>query len=274
MSFEQFMDSVRTWFSEYGPRIAGALVLLFFGWIVAGWVGGMVRRVLIRAKLDETLNKFLSNMARWLVLLLVGLMCLSIFGIETTSFAAAIGAAGITIGLAFQGTLSNVAAGMMLLIFRPFGVGDVVNVAGQTGKIDEIGLFTTALDTFDNRRIIIPNGSIFGATIENISFHPRRRADVDVGVSYAADIDKTREVLTQAAKSVPEALEDPAPAIVLLGLGDSAVNWSVRVWAAAADFGAVKEATIRAVKSSLDEAGLEIPYPTMDVNLSQELPEK
>lgn len=272
MSIEQLQESVRTWFTAYGPRIAGALVLLFVGWIAAGWVGGIARRALTRAKLDETLNKFLSNMARWLVLLLVGLMCLSIFGIETTSFAAAIGAAGITIGLAFQGTLSNVAAGMMLLIFRPFSVGDVVNVAGQTGKINEIGLFTTALDTFDNRRFIIPNGSIFGATIENISFHPRRRADVDVGVSYAADVDRTREVLTEAAKSVPGALEDPEPAIILLGLGDSAVNWSVRVWASAEEFGGVKEGTIRAVKAFLDEAGIEIPYPTMDVNVSQDLP--
>lgn len=269
MNFESIMESVQVWFTAYGPRVAGALVLLVVGWICAGWVGSIVRRALMRAKIDETLNKFLSNMSRWLVLLLVGLMCLSIFGIETTSFAAAIGAAGITIGLAFQGTLANVAAGMMLLIFRPFSVGDVVTVAGQTGKINEIGLFTTAMDTFDKRRFIIPNGSIFGSVIENISFHSERRADVDVGVSYAADIDQTREVLTNAASAVPGILESPEPAILLLGLGDSAVNWSVRVWAPASDFGAVKQATVRAVKVALDEAGIEIPYPTMDVNVNQ-----
>lgn len=269
MNFENIMESVQVWFTAYGPRVAGALVLLVVGWILAGWVGSIARRALVRAKIDETLSKFLSNMSRWLVLLLVGLMCLSIFGIETTSFAAAIGAAGITIGLAFQGTLANVAAGMMLLIFRPFNVNDVVSVAGQTGKINEIGLFTTSMDTFDNRRFIIPNGSIFGSTIENISFHEQRRADVDVGVSYAADIDKTREVLENAAKSVPGQVEEKEPGIILLSLGDSSVNWSVRVWAPAGDFGAVKQATVRAVKVALNEAGIEIPYPTMDVNVNQ-----
>lgn len=269
MDFEDIRESVHAWFTAYGPRVAGALVLLFVGWIAAGWAGTLVRRALTRAKLDKTLTQFLSHLARWLVLLLAGLMCLSIFGIETTSFAAVIGAAGITIGLAFQGTLSNVAAGMMLLIFRPFRVGDAVTVAGQTGKVNEIGLFTTALDTFDNRRFIIPNGSIFGSVIENISHHSQRRADVDVGVSYAADIDQTRDVLAAAAKSVSGVLEAPEPAIILLGLGDSSVNWSVRVWAAASDFGSVKQALIRAVKVALDDADIEIPYPTMDVNLSQ-----
>jgi len=269
MNFEDIMESVHQWFTDYGPPFAGALVLLVVGWICAGWIGSIVRRALMRAKIDETLNKFLSNMSRWMVLLLVGLMCLSIFGIETTSFAAAIGAAGITIGLAFQGTLANVAAGMMLLIFRPFSVGDVVNVAGQTGKINEIGLFTTAMDTPDNRRFIVPNGAIFGSTIENVSFHTQRRADVDVGVSYSADIDQTREVLSSAANSVPGASEDKEPAVILLSLGDSSVNWSVRVWAPSGDFGAVKQATVRAVKVALDEAGIEIPYPTMDVNVNQ-----
>ena len=263
------MESFTELLVTYGGRVAVALVVLIVGWIFAGWVGGVASKALARAKVDETLSKFLSKLARWSILLLVILSCLGVFGVETTSFAAVIGSAGIAVGLAFQGTLSNFAAGIMLLMFRPFQVGDVITVAGQTGKVNEIELFTTTLDTFDNRRFIIPNGQVFGATIENITYHAQRRADVDVGVAYSADIDRTREVLTQAARTVPDVLEEPEPAVVLLGLGDSSVNWSVRVWAKADLFGDVKQATIRAVKVALDEAGIDIPFPQMDVHLTK-----
>lgn len=267
------MEQLWQAFSEaavtYGGRVVVALLVLLAGWIFAGWAGSAARRGLSRAKVDETLARFLSKLTRWAILLLVVLACLSVFGVETTSFAAVIGSAGIAIGLAFQGTLSNFAAGIMLLMFRPFNVGDVINVAGQTGKVNAIELFTCTLDSFDNRRLIIPNGQIFGATIENITYHPHRRADVPVGVDYSADIDRTREVLTQAAQDVPGALEDPAPAVVLLGLGDSAVNWTVFVWAKADEFGEVRQAAIRAVKTALDGAGIGIPFPQMDVHLDK-----
>ncbi len=253
----------------YGTRVIGVLVLLFIAWIIARWISSITRKGMERAKIDTTLTKFASNMVRWLVLILAGLACLSVFGIQTTSFAALIGAAGLALGLAFQGTLGNMSAGVMLLVFRPFKVGDAVNIGGETGLVNEVGLFTTEIDTFDNRRFIIPNGEIFGTTIENITYHPRRRADVAVGVEYGADIDKTREVLEAAANRVPGRLEDPAPVVFLSELGGSSVDWSVRVWAPTADFGAVKQATIREVKNSLDEAGIGIPYPTMDVNLTQ-----
>ncbi len=253
---------------QYGGSALLVIVLLVVGWIVSGWASRSTMAALQRSEIDETLSKFLARSVRWLILLFVILGCLSVFGIETTSFAAVLGSAGIAIGLAFQGALGNLAAGMMLLIFRPFKVGDVVTVAGQTGKIEEIELFTTALDTFDKRRFVIPNGEIFGTTIENISYHTERRADVAVGVSYSADIDTTREVLTKAAQNVPGSLSDPEPAIVLVDLGDSAVNWSVRVWAPAADFFPVLQATTRAVKMALDEANIEIPFPQMDVHVN------
>jgi small conductance mechanosensitive channel len=148
----------------------------------------------------------------------------------------------------------------------------VINAAGVLGKVNCIELFTIAIDTFDNRRIIIPNSAVFGSTIENISHHPTRRADVDVGTDYTADIDRTREVLLAAAKSVEGGLEDPAPDVFLLGLGASSVDWSVRVWCSSGDFGAVKQATIRAVKKSLDDAGIGIPFPQMDVHLDSPAP--
>ncbi|MCG8583539.1 MAG: mechanosensitive ion channel [Pirellulales bacterium] len=264
---QEMQQQLITTATNFGLNLAGAIAVLFFAWIIAGWLAGMASRALAKAKIDETLSRFLAPMVRWLILLLALLACLSIFGIQTTSFAAVIGAAGLAVGLAFQGTLANFAAGVMLLIFRPFKVGDVVQISGETGVVFEIQIFTTSIDTFDNRRIIIPNGGIFGSTIENITFHSKRRADVDVGVDYSADIDQTRELLTQAAASVEGQAPDTEPAVVLLGLGASSVDWSVRVWAPTADFGTVKQAAIRAVKKTLDDAGIGIPFPQMDVHM-------
>ena len=155
----------------------------------------------------------------------------------------------------------------MLLVFRPFKVGDVVKVADQVGKVDEIQLFSTTIDTFDNRRFIIPNSGIYGAVIENITFHPQRRVDVDVGVSYDADIDETRRVLTAAVEATEGGLADPEPQIVLNGLGASSVDWTVRLWGATSEYLDIKQALIRQVKMQLDQAGIEIPYPQMDVHM-------
>ena len=251
----------------YGLRIAFVIVLMILALTVSSWISAAVRSGLTRVRFDETLTKFVAKMVRWLVLLLALLMCLSHLGVETTSFAAVIGAAGLAVGLAFQGTLSNFAAGAMLLIFRPFKVGDVVNTAGYVGKVNEIAIFTAEIDTFDGRRIIIPNSAIFGSVIENITYHPVRRVDVEVGTSYAADIDQTRQILEQALQSVETVIRDPEPAVVLVGLGASTVDWSVRGWSGKDDFGATKQALIRAVKVELDRAQIEIPFPQMDVHV-------
>ncbi len=266
-----FGKEIREEFSRvivgYGAQSLGALLLLAVSWIVAGWVSRMLGRGLERARVDLTLSRFVARLARWVILLLAILGCLGIFGVETTSFAAVIGAAGLAVGLAFQGTLANFAAGVMLLVFRPFEVNDAIKAAGQSGKVDAIGIFATTIDTFDRRRLIIPNSSIFGSTIENMSHHPSRRVEIQVGVSYDAEIDHCREVLQQAAESVPDRLEDPAPAVVVTGLAASSVDWTVYVWANAADLGKVKQGTIAAVKKSLEDAGIGIPYPQMEVHL-------
>lgn len=275
MSFEfDQMDSGQ-WISlaeYYGLRAALVLVLLTLAWTLAGWMSGLVRASLRRLKFDETLTLFLAKLTWWLIMLLALMACLSKFGIETTSFAAVIGAFGFAVGLAFQGTLSNFAAGAMLLVFRPYKVGDVVNVAGQLGVVHEIELFTTTMNTFDNRRIIVPNSEIYGSVIENITYHPKRRVDVPVGVSYSADIDETRRVLTEAAQACEGGLTDPEPAIVLDSLGASSVDWVVRVWAPTSDFLAVKQSLIREVKVNLDAAGISIPFPQMDVHVNQVTP--
>ncbi|WP_442482796.1 mechanosensitive ion channel family protein [Aeoliella sp. SH292] len=268
----QFDLSPTQWVSlaeYYGTRVALLFVLLTLAWTLAGWASGFVKTSLRKLRFDETLTLFLAKLTWWGIILLAALACLSRFGVETASFAAILGATGFAIGLAFQGTLSNFAAGAMLLVFRPYKVGDIVNVAGFLGKVDEIELFTTTIDTFDNRRIIVPNSSIFGAVIENVTYHKKRRVDVEVGVSYAADIDETRRVLTEAANATEGAYTEPEPAIVLMALGASSVDWSVRVWAPTSDFGDVKQALIRSVKMHLDAAGLEIPFPQMDLYVKQ-----
>lgn len=256
-------------FEAYGIPAIAVLLILFIGYLVSGWASNIVLGSCNKAKLDLTIGKFISRMVKWCVLLLTGLFVLGKFGIETSSFAVILGSAGLVIGLAFSGTLSNFASGIMLLIFRPYKVGDVVNVAGQVGKVDELELFTTTMDTPDNRRIIIPNTAIFGSVIENITHHSTRRVDVNVGASYDADIDKTREVLTAAAKSVEGVLESPDIQILLSELGGSSVDWVVRVWCNTADYWTIREAVIRAIKMHLDEAGIGIPYPQMEVHLDK-----
>ena len=253
----------------YGLRTLFIIVLLVLAWTISGWLSEIVRKGLTRIKFDHTLTLFLARLMRWGVILLTALSCLSYFGVETTSFAAVIGAAGLAIGLAFQGTLSNFAAGAMLLVFRPYKVGDTIVSGSYTGTVAEIALFTTEIDTFDGRRIIIPNSSLNNAVIENISYNRIRRADIPVRVAYDADIDETRRALERALTMVPQAVREPAPAVILAGLGDSAVNWLVQVWAPQKEFGPAKQALIRAVKIELDQAGIGIPFPQMDVHLSR-----
>ena len=253
----------------YGLRAMFVIVLMILAWTLSSWTSSIVQKALTRIKFDQTLTLFLARLVRWGILFLTALTCLSYFGIETTSFAALIGAAGLAIGLAFQGTLSNFAAGAMLLIFRPYKVGDTITSGNYQGTVAEIALFTTEIDTSDGRRIIIPNSSINGSVIENVTYHRLRQVAVPVGVSYDADIDTTRRALERALTMVTQAVRDPAPDVVLVGLGDSAVNWTARVWATQKDNSPAKQALIRAVKMELEQAGIGIPFPQLDVHLVQ-----
>jgi small conductance mechanosensitive channel len=268
MDYQKILQDISPALVGYGAKGLGMLALLFMAWVVAGWASRLVGHSLRKARFDITLTKFFAKMSRWTVLLMAFLGCLSMFGIETTSFAAVLGAAGLAMGLAFQGSLSNFSSGVMLLIFRPFKVGDLISTAGQTGKVDEIELFTTSLDTPDHRRVILPNSAIFGSVIENATYHSLRRVEVAVGVEYRADIDRTREVLLKAALNVPGRLDEPEPAVLLSGLGNSSVDWLVRVWCPTTDYWAVRDAATRSVKVALDQAGIGIPYPTMNLHVS------
>jgi small conductance mechanosensitive channel len=251
----------------YGVRALFVVILMTLAWTLSGWSSAALGAALRRVKFDETLSIFLAKLLRWSILLLVGMTCLSYFGVETTGFAAVIGAAGLAIGLAFQGTLSNFAAGAMLLIFRPYKVGDSVVVGGNAGTVAEIELFTTALDTPDNRRVIIPNSSIYGTVIENHSSNMLRRAEVLVGVAYSANIDETRAALNRALITVTQIDPVKKGEVALLNLGASSVDWAVRGWAKRDVLGDAKQALIRAVKMELDRAGIGIPFPQLDIHI-------
>lgn len=263
---------------ELGVRYGLPAVLMLLVLIVAYFVGKFLGRAVsapVSKKVDPTLGKFTGKLVFYIVMIGALLGVLGKMGVSVASFAAVIAAAGFAIGLAFQGTLSNFAAGVMLLVFRPFKVGDVVCAAGITAKVGEIDLFTTSFDTPDNRHIIVPNSAIFGSTIENITHHPERRVDVAVGCDYSANLDKTRDVLAAAVESVSGRIDGEGRGyqIFLSELGGSSVDWAVRVWFPAADYWAKKEELTRAVKMHLDDAGIGIPFPQMDVHVDGKLGE-
>jgi small conductance mechanosensitive channel len=241
------------------------VVTYFAARLVSRWVASWVCH-----RVDQTLGKFVGKLTFYGIMILVGLTVLQTAKVDVTGFAAIIAAAGFAIGLAFQGTLSNFASGILLLVFRPFKVGDMINAAGVMGKVNEVDLFTTTLDTPDNRRLIVPNSSIAGTTIENITFHKHRRVDVPVGVAYAASLDQTRQVLTACAESLGDTMirgDGRGYQILLINLGPHSVEWMVRVWAATADFFIVKEALTTEIKRQLDLHGLEIPFPQMQLHM-------
>ncbi len=243
-----------------------SLILIAFAYIAATSIGRVVGST-VSSRIDVTLGRFVSKLVSNGILLFAFLGVLGKFGVDVTSFAAVIAASGFAVGMAMQGALANFAAGVMLLIFRPFKVGDVINVGGQSGSVHEIDLFTTRLNTLDNRHLILPNGEVFGSTIENVTHNRIRRVDVAVGVSYSADLRQTRKVLEGAVAVVPGAVTDPAPTIVLCNLGDSAVDWQLRVWTRPENYFAVHEYVTGAAKEALDAANISIPFPQMDVHV-------
>ncbi len=254
---------------SYVLSIVAFIVILVVGRYVATWVRNLIRGGLDKPRVDTTLTKFAGNFAYYAIFLLAIFAGLETVGVETASFVAVLAAASFAVGLALQGTLANFAAGVMLLIFRPFKVDDYVEIAGETGFVRDISLFFTRITTRENRLIIVPNGDIFGSTIENIFANDTIRVDCDVGTDYPADIDATREVLLEAARSVEGRIEEKGEQAALTGLCDSSIAWQVRVWAKPDDYFRLKQELTRQVKYKLDEAEIGIPYPQMDIHLDE-----
>ena len=243
-----------------------ALLILIAGYLIASFVGRTGGSI-ISDRVDETLGRFLAKMIKNGILIMLVLGVMGYFGIDVTSFAALLAAAGFAVGMALQGTLSNFASGVMLMVFRPFKVGDFVKVGDSEGSVYEIDLFTTRLNTPDNRHMILPNNEVFGSVIHNYSHNSVRRVDVAVGVAYSADIRRTRQVLTGAVAVVPGSVAEPPAKVMLMELGDSSVNWQARVWCRPENYWDVREHVTAAVKEALDDAGISIPFPQMDIHV-------
>ena len=258
--------AMNTLLNDYVFPVAIAIILLIVGYMFASFLGSMVNR-LATDRIDKTIGRFIGTAVKNVVLVLVVLCALGSLGVDITSFAAILAAVGFAVGMALKDTLGNVAAGFMLLVFRPFKIDEYIKVADVEGTVEEINLFTTRLNTADRRHIIIPNGKIFDETMINYSRNPRRRVDVTVGVSYDADLKKTRQVLQTAIANVPDTLQDPSPQVCLVELGDSAVVWSCRTWCPTDQYWSVREQLTEHIKISLDAARIGIPYPQMDVHV-------
>lgn len=264
------MTDVSSLVVEWGVSVLGALILFVVGRWVAARLRDMTRRASDRADVDPTLSGFLSVAVYWLILAFVIVAVLGIFGIPTASFVALLGAAGLAIGLAFQGTFSNFASGVMLLLFRPISVDDYVEVGGTAGTVQRISIFSTILDTPDNVRTIVPNSEIFGQTIKNYSANDTRRIDLVVGVDYGDDLQRAHDTILGIVEAEDRVLEEPAPVVAVDELGASSVDFVVRPWVATSDYWTVRRDLVRALKEGLEAADLSFPYPQRDVHLFQE----
>jgi small conductance mechanosensitive channel len=261
------VESVVTLVSTWGLKAVGAVAVLIVGRMIAGGLRRGAGRALKRSGVDETLAPFLTGLVYYLALAVVVIAVLNLFGIETTALVAVVGAAGLAIGLALQGTLSNFAAGVMLLIFQPFKKGDYVVTGGSSGTVSEVGIFVTTLTTPDNVKIIVPNSDVAGGTITNYSANDTRRNDLVIGISYDDDIGKAISVIQGILDADPRVHEDPEPVIAVSELGDSSVNLVVRPWCAAGDYWALRFDLQRKIKEELESEGCSIPYPQHDVHV-------
>lgn len=269
MDFNSMLQNAGELVVAYVPKLAGAIVVLLIGLFVIKHICKFVDAALNRSKVDATLKPFLVSLTSAILKVLLLISVVGMVGVQMTSFVAIIGASSLAIGLAFQGTLSNLAGGVLLLTLRPFKVGDFIKATGYTGTVEAIHIFNTILITLDNQVITIPNGSLANTSIVNVNAKPQRRVDLNFGVGYEQDIDKVNKVLTEICLANPKILKDPAPFIKVLEHGDSAVVFVVRAWCDTANYWDVYFGLLETVKKRFDKEGISIPYPQMDVHMDK-----
>lgn len=254
---------------DFGIRLIAAIAIFFIGRIVVRFVTKEIRKVMESQEVDKILQSFVSNLVYWVLMIFVVIAAINQVGVQTTSLIAIMGAAGLAIGLAMQGSLANFAAGVLIVMFRPYRVGDFVEAAGIAGSVEQVGILTTVLKTGDNKQIIVPNAQIMGSIITNYSANDTRRVDLVVGIGYDDDIDKARDTLQALVDADDRILKDPSCLIAVSELADSSVNFVVRPWVKSADYSAIKFALTEAIKKRFDKEGISFPYPQQDVHLIQ-----
>lgn len=267
-----WLDRIQGVISVWGLRVVGAIALLIVGWIVAKTVRSSLKKGLARTHIDATLIPFVSSIAYYALLTFLVLAVLGLFGIQTASIIAVLGAAAFAVGLALQGTLANFASGVMLLVFRPFKVGDYVEAGGTAGSVVAIDVFSTVLDTPDNVRVILPNSEVYGKVIHNYAANDTRRLDMVMGIAYSDDIGVAVDTIRRVLEAEPRVLKEPAMTVAVGELADSSVNLVVRPWCAKADYWPLKFDLNRRLKEEIEAAGCNIPFPQRDVHLFQEEP--
>ncbi len=270
MDVQKLLEQLQEFLAESGLKLLGAVAIVLVGWWVAKLIRNVVRRVLTKARLEPTLVSFIATAAYVALMAFLIVAALGKVGIETTSFVAVLAAAGLAVGFALQGSLANLAAGVLLIIFRPFKVDDFVEGAGVTGTVEEVGMFTTQLRTPDNKTVIIPNAKLTGDNITNYTKKGVRRVDMVIGVAYGENVANVKRALDEVLRRDERIMKDPAPTIGVLELGDSSVNLAVRPWVNVPDYWDVYFDTMEAVKARFDAEGISIPFPQQDVHLIRE----
>jgi small conductance mechanosensitive channel len=269
MNWEEIWPKIQDFGAKYGPPFLWAIVTLVLGWIAAKIVRAILKKAMRKAKMDETLIGFFANLVYMLILAFVVIAALGRVGVQTGSFVAIVGAAGLAIGFALQGSLANFAAGVMIILFRPFRLGDYIEGGGAAGSVEEILIFSTMLKTPDNKKIIVPNSSLMSGNIVNYSAKDIRRVDMTFGIGYGDDIREAKQVLEGLVTNHELVLKDPAPQVVVGELADSSVNFHVRPWVKTADYWTVYFDITEAVKLTFDSKGISIPFPQQDVHMHQ-----
>lgn len=254
---------------EYAMNISAAILTLVIGLFAARLISAAFHKVFTKRQLDSTIVHFMSDMIRYVIVAFVVIAALSRIGVQTTSFIALVGAAGLAVGLALQGSLSNFASGVLIIVLRPFKAGEYIEAAGIAGSVESVQIFATTLTTADNKFVVVPNSAILDGNIINYSRKATRRIDLVIGVSYNADLAKTKAVLEQIVKANTNVLSSPAAQIAVAELADSSVNLVVRPWVKSELYWSVRFALMEAIKNGLDEAGIEIPFPQMDVHMDK-----
>lgn len=270
MSWSDLSHTLMTDLMKFSGKLVAAIIVYLIGRWLIRWLDRMLNKIFERRKLDSSLNKFIRNMLRivaWIFLLLI---IVGILGIKTTSFLAIIASAGFAIGMALSGTLQNFAGGVMILLFKPYKVGDFIEAQGYSGTVKEIQIFNTILNTSDNKTIIIPNGGLSTGSLNNYSKEGRRRVEWKIGIAYGDDFDTARQVILQLLSTDQRIFDDPAPFVALSNLGDSAVEVTVRVWTASENFWGVYFDFNEKVYKQFDKYGLHFPYPQVDVHMIKE----
>lgn len=265
--FQSFLGKFMDKIIGFLPSLIGAIIVLFVGVWICRLIRKFVRRLMIARSVDITIQNFVNELLRWVLYIILFLTVIQKVGVPVSSFLGALAAAGVAIGLALQGSLSNFAGGIMLLILKPFRIGDSIEVKGHLGTVERIGMFYTTIIKFGNERVIIPNGPLFSDNIINYSQNPTRRDNIIVGIGYGSDLKKAKEILYSLTQSCPTALQDPAPVVYVNELADSSVNFTVRVWSKTEHYWDTHFYLIEQIKLTFDKEGIEIPFPQRDVHI-------